>query len=102
VVAGSLICFVLLWGIVFGQMASGNDPVLASKARAVGRRESPASRAASEAVETTEPEVETTEPEVETTEPEEVEGQLAAPEAEAVEVPVEPEPEAEPLTTGQS
>jgi len=28
VVAASLICFVLLWGIVFTQMATGNDPVL--------------------------------------------------------------------------
>ena len=31
VVAISLICFVLLWGIVFAQMATGNDPVLAGK-----------------------------------------------------------------------
>ena len=28
VVAISLICFVFLWGIVFVQMATGNDPVL--------------------------------------------------------------------------
>jgi hypothetical protein len=28
VVAISLICFALLWGIVFTQMATGNDPVL--------------------------------------------------------------------------
>jgi len=28
VVAASLICFALLWGIVFTQMATGNDPVL--------------------------------------------------------------------------
>src|SRR5215467_8020666 len=31
VVAISLICFALLWGIVFAQMATGNDPVLAGK-----------------------------------------------------------------------
>jgi uncharacterized iron-regulated membrane protein len=31
VVAISLICFVLLWGIVFAQMATGNDPVLSNK-----------------------------------------------------------------------
>ncbi len=30
VVAISLICFALLWGIVFAQMATGNDPVLGS------------------------------------------------------------------------
>jgi cell division septal protein FtsQ len=28
VVAISLICFALLWGVVFVQMATGNDPVL--------------------------------------------------------------------------
>jgi len=110
VVAGSLICFAMLWGIVFGQMVSGNDPVLASKAKAAARRESPAGGAAKEAIETTEPE--------------EVESQLAEPEAEEVEAPIEaeaefapepevepeiefeaepePEPELEPLTTGQS
>jgi hypothetical protein len=31
VVVISLICFALLWGIVFVQMATGNDPVLAGK-----------------------------------------------------------------------
>ena len=34
VVAISLICFVLLWGIVFAQMATGNDPVLSGKEKA--------------------------------------------------------------------
>jgi hypothetical protein len=34
VVAISLICFALLWGIVFAQMATGNDPVLAGKEKA--------------------------------------------------------------------
>ncbi len=32
VIAISLICFVLLWGVVFVQMATGNDPVLGSTA----------------------------------------------------------------------
>lgn len=31
VVVASLICFALLWGIVFTQMATGNDPVLSAK-----------------------------------------------------------------------
>lgn len=31
VVAVSLVCFALLWGIVFAQMATGNDPVLSGK-----------------------------------------------------------------------
>jgi hypothetical protein len=34
VVAISLICFALLWGIVFVQMATGNDPVLSAKEKA--------------------------------------------------------------------
>jgi hypothetical protein len=34
VVAISLICFALLWGIVFAQMATGNDPVLSAKEKA--------------------------------------------------------------------
>jgi len=34
VVAISLICFVVLWGVVFAQMATGNDPVLAGKEKA--------------------------------------------------------------------
>jgi cytoskeletal protein RodZ len=35
VVAISLICFVLLWGVVFVQMATGNDPVLGDSSSAV-------------------------------------------------------------------
>ncbi|HEX4751739.1 MAG TPA: hypothetical protein VH268_02485 [Solirubrobacterales bacterium] len=38
VVAISLICFVVLWGIVFTQMATGNDPVLSGKEKAVATR----------------------------------------------------------------
>ena len=33
VIAASLICFALLWGVVFVQMATGNDPVLGDKPR---------------------------------------------------------------------
>src|SRR6201994_4896947 len=52
VVAISLICFALLWGIVFAQMATGNDPVLAGKETGT----------ASKAVASTKREVETTDP----------------------------------------
>lgn len=37
VVAISLVCFALLWGIVFVQMATGNDPVLSAKKPHTGR-----------------------------------------------------------------
>ena len=86
VVAGSLVCFVLLWGIVFGQMVTGNDPVLAGKTGKVARPR-PSARA-TEAIETTEPE--------------EVEDGVATPAPVEAEAPAEAEPEPEPLTTGQS
>lgn len=37
VVAISLICFVLLWGIVFVQMATGNDPVLGDSSSRIAK-----------------------------------------------------------------
>ncbi|MGH2936804.1 MAG: hypothetical protein ACRDPE_01635 [Solirubrobacterales bacterium] len=43
VVALSLICFALLWGIVFVQMATGNDPVLSAKEKS-GRTTASAGR----------------------------------------------------------
>jgi hypothetical protein len=52
VVAISLICFVVLWGIVFAQMATGNDPVLAGKEKATTTR---AVAGAKREVETTDP-----------------------------------------------
>jgi hypothetical protein len=85
VVAISLICFVVLWGVVFAQMATGNDPVLGGKEKAVATRA--AARPAKE---------------IETTDRREVE-----PEPEAT-VEVEPgaepefEVEPEPLVTNQS
>ena len=48
----SLICFALLWGVVFAQMATGNDPVLGGKEKTVATR--PIERATRE-IETTEP-----------------------------------------------
>ncbi|MGH2937517.1 MAG: hypothetical protein ACRDPE_05285 [Solirubrobacterales bacterium] len=109
VVALSLICFALLWGVVFVQMATGNDPVLGGKKKAttarttasVGRVRKPREVTVEvprerevEGVEA-EPEVEETEPEVEEVEPEFEE---AEPEFEEV----EPEFIEEPLVTSQS
>jgi hypothetical protein len=51
VVIASLICFTLLWGIVFAQMATGNDPVLSAKSKTIATR--PIKRATKE-LETTE------------------------------------------------
>ncbi|MBS1891754.1 MAG: hypothetical protein JST59_10705 [Actinobacteria bacterium] len=127
VVALSLVCFALLWGIVFVQMATGNDPVLSAKQKSnTGRttasvkqshhhkkRETlelePEVRASGEVVEP-EPEVEfeefgppneaEVEPEFEEVEAE-PEFEEAAPEPEFEEV--EPEfVEEEPLVTSQS
>jgi hypothetical protein len=103
VVAISLICFVVLWGVVFAQMATGNDPVLSGKGKAVATRAAASPR---QEIETTDPreleperltdskaalreeEFEEVEPEVEEVEPEFEE--------------VEAEPELEPLVTSQS
>jgi hypothetical protein len=38
VVVMSVICFVVLWGVVFAQMATGNDPVLSGKEKTVATR----------------------------------------------------------------
>jgi hypothetical protein len=50
VVAISLICFALLWGVVFVQMATGNDPVLGDSSSTVvkggGERNRHAAKAA--------------------------------------------------------
>jgi len=97
VVAISLIAFVLLWGVVFAQMATGNDPVLSAK--------SPPTRsgsgAAKEAIETTAPE----EVEPEGGEPEQIEEEVIEVEPEFEEVEPEEEVEFEepaPVTTSQS
>jgi hypothetical protein len=52
VVAISLVCFVVLWAVVFTQMATGNDPVLGGKKTAVATR---AAGSASKEIETTDP-----------------------------------------------
>lgn len=106
VLAISMICFAALWTIVFVQMQTGNDPVLASKERTVATRV--ATPSASQEVETTDPrelrpngedEEDRSRREGTTIEPEpEPELEAVAPEIE------EPEPEfvEEPLVTSQS
>ncbi|HEX4730593.1 MAG TPA: hypothetical protein VH299_04955 [Solirubrobacterales bacterium] len=106
VVVMSLLCFAVLWGVVFAQMATGNDPVLSGKEKA----------AAAPAVASTKQQVETTEPreleprrsrddesggdgeEVEAEPEAEEEAAQTEAQAEAEAVEVEPEP----LVTSQS
>jgi outer membrane biosynthesis protein TonB len=95
VVALTLVGFVLLWGVVFTQMATGNDPVLGggrhspSAAKTDRREAEGAALAAHESVETTDPEESSAEEEQVPAEIETVE-----PEPEFEPEP-EPEPEAE-------
>jgi hypothetical protein len=100
VIVVSLVAFALLWGVVFVQMATGNDPVLGNssvragtsrRARAGDRTRGNAEGIPAEAVETAEPERVEAQPEV--IEPEPVEAEVAEP---------EPEPEPAPVTTSQS
>lgn len=118
VVAISLICFVLLWGIVFAQMATGNDPVLANKQATVSAstadkrhraqtKELPSEEESTDAEEP-EPAQAATEA-IESTDPEELEAvraaELEAAEVEAAEAELleaEAEVEPEPVTTSQS
>jgi cytoskeletal protein RodZ len=110
VVTIALIGFVLLWGVIFAQMATGHDPVLGDKSSAAAA--SPANR--KHRAVATEPPVEAAETDaeggdepgqvaseaIETTDPEELElreaAELEAAEAEAIEV------EPAPVTTSQS
>jgi hypothetical protein len=100
VVAISLVCFALLWGIVFVQMATGNDPVLGP---AVAHSSRTASRPRSHGA-SSPPPLESRQPEV-AAEPEPAEAELEVEEPAAEEEFVEPEvvePEPEPVITGQS
>jgi len=111
VVACSLIVFAFLWGVVFVQMATGNDPVLSAKSRTAGARSSRhkggngSEEAASEAGGTTEPEeAESEYAEPEYAEPEYAESEYAEPEYAEPE-PAETEyvePEPVPVETSQS
>ncbi len=111
VIVVSLVSFALLWGVVFVQMATGNDPVLGDsssarvvtsrRARAGGRTRESAQGIPAEADASTDSEEASPAEAVETTEPEEVEAQPE--EVEPVEAEVaEPEPEPAPVTTSQS
>ena len=99
-IALTVVSFVLFWGVVFTQMATGNDPVLGGSSG--HRNATPASTAAA-AVETTEPQ----ETEIETVEPEPIEEEVfeeepePEPEEEEFFEP-EPEPEPAPVITSQS
>jgi hypothetical protein len=105
VIAISLICFALLWGVVFVQMATGNDPVLGDSSSTVANgsngRNRPAAKAAAEAGTNTDSGP---------TEPEDLEEQAFAEESveeEPVEAETEPveaefEEEPAPVTTSQS
>jgi cytoskeletal protein RodZ len=110
VVAISLICFALLWGVVFVQMATGNDPVLGdSSSTAIkgssGHNHHAAKAAPAEAGASTDSE------EFGAPEPEELEEEAFA-EGQVEEEPVEAEAEAveeefmeeepAPVTTSQS
>jgi hypothetical protein len=98
-IATSLVCFALLWAIVFVQMATGNDPVLGGGRRSSGTSatlpNSSAGTAPAEDTETSSPEA--SEPEAVETEP--IEPEFVEPEP--VEV-IEPEPEPLPVETAQS
>jgi hypothetical protein len=110
VVAISLICFALLWGVVFVQMATGNDPVLGDSSSTVvkgrsGRNRHAAKAGPAEAGASTDSE------EFSATEPEELEEEAFAEEPveeEPVEAEAEPveeefiEEEPAPVTTSQS
>lgn len=105
VVAISLICFVLLWGIVFVQMATGNDPVLGdSSSRIAKANANPHRHRARSTVESrasTDFEAELESNTAEELEPEEPEVREEEVEAEPVEeVLIEEEPA--PVTTSQS
>src|ERR1700727_240877 len=105
VVIASLICFALLWGIVFAKMATGNDPVLSAKSKTVATR--PIRRAKKE-LETTETrEVDPRrgrkqEEGASSSGGEEVEGEAGAAKIKAAEIAEIEAAEAEPLVTSQS
>jgi hypothetical protein len=108
VVVSSLVCFALLWGIVFVQMATGNDPVLGDSsstiAKANGGRKSNAAKAAPAETGASTDSERLEAAEAEAVEAEPVEEEFVEAEAEEFEElaaePVEEEPA--PVTTSQS
>jgi hypothetical protein len=95
VVIASLICFALLWGVVFAQMATGNDPVLSAKSKTVATRPI---RPAKKELETTE----TREVDPRRGRKQEEGASSSRIEAEAAEIAEIEAAEAEPLVTSQS
>jgi cytoskeletal protein RodZ len=113
VIVVSLVSFALLWGVVFVQMATGNDPVLGDsssarvatsrRARAADRMRGSATGLPAEADASTDSEEAPAAEAVETAEPEEVEPQPEEVEPRPVEAELaEPDPEPAPVTTSQS
>jgi hypothetical protein len=113
VVAISLVCFALLWGIVFVQMATGHDPVLGDTSSTVAQRNDGADRHRAKAnvaeagASTDSEESSSGAEELETSEAEAVEPEVEAEpvEEEFIEAEAEPEfvePEPAPVTTSQS
>ncbi|HEY0316747.1 MAG TPA: hypothetical protein VGC49_00450 [Solirubrobacterales bacterium] len=106
VVAVTIATFVLLWCVIFVQLATGNDPVL-GQTSAAAKRGAEATRAREVEGVATDAEPEATEAEAEATEPE-AEAEAEALEAEALaeaEARAQAEAEAielEAVTTGQS
>jgi hypothetical protein len=99
---GSFVLFLILWGVVFVQLASGNDPALSSIPKKA-RHHRQAITAAREPRETREPAPEFEAEAEEPVEPEsEFEEPEARPEVEFEEPEREPEPEPEPVVTASS
>lgn len=111
VIVVSLVSFALLWGVVFVQMATGNDPVLGDsssariatsrRARAADRTQGSAKGLPAEADASPDSEDALAAEAVETAGPEEVEPQPEEVEPEPVEAELA-EPEPAPVTTSQS
>src|SRR6476659_4241341 len=107
VVAISLVCFAMLWGIVFVQMATGHDPVLGNPSSTVAQRHGGADRRPARAnvteagasTDSEEPSCGAEELETSELEGEPVEEEFVEPE---VETEPEPEPEPAPVITSQS
>jgi hypothetical protein len=101
VVVASLICFALLWGIVFAQMATGNDPVLSAKSTTVATRSVRRARKELQTTETREVDPRRGRRQEEGASSSGAE-EVEAAEAEAAEIAELEAAEAEPLVTSQS